>query len=85
MLHRHRIAIALIIILAGAALAAAAIWRSVLPGLSSARSAPSAIEVSVATLLLRASVPTEDKARTNPLGGDPCRYSGGTGHLPAEM
>jgi predicted CXXCH cytochrome family protein len=77
MLHRHRIAIALIIILAGAALAAAAIWRSVLPGLSSARSAPSAIEVSVATLLLRASVPTEDKARTNPLGGDPADIAAG--------
>jgi mono/diheme cytochrome c family protein len=77
MFHRHRIAIALIVILAGIALVGAATWRSVIPGLSSARREPPAIEVSVATLLLRASVPAEDKARTNPLGGDPADIAAG--------
>ena len=33
--------------------------------------------MSVATLLLRASVPAEDKARTNPLGGDPADIAAG--------
>ena len=77
MFRRHRIAIALIVVLAGIALAGAATWRSVIPGLSSARREPPAIEVSVATLLLRASVPAEDKARTNPLGGDPADIAAG--------
>src|ERR1700722_12461778 len=77
MFRRHRIAIALIVILAGIALVGAATWRSVIPGLSSARREPPAIEVSVATLLLRASVPAEDKARTNPLGGDPADIAAG--------
>ena len=77
MFHRHRIAIALIVVLAGIALAGAAAWRSVIPGLSSARHEPPAIEVSVATLLLRASVPAEDKARINPLGGDPADIAAG--------
>jgi hypothetical protein len=77
MFRRHRIAIALIVVLAGSVLAGAAIWRSVIPGLSSARSEPPAIEVSVATLLLQASVPSEDKARTNPLGGDPADIAAG--------
>ena len=35
------------------------------------------MEVSVATLLLRASVPAEDKARNNPLGGDPADIAAG--------
>jgi uncharacterized protein YjeT (DUF2065 family) len=50
MLRRHRIAIALIVVLASiVALAAAAAWRSVIPGLSSARREPPATEVSIAT------------------------------------
>jgi predicted CXXCH cytochrome family protein len=77
MFHRHRIAIALIVVLAGIALAGTATWRSVISGLSSARHEPPAMEVSVATLLLRASVPAEDKARTNPLGGDPADIAAG--------
>ncbi len=77
MFHRHRIAIALIVILAGIALVGAAAWRLVIPGLSSARHEPPAMEVSVATLLLRASVPAEDKARNNPLGGDPADIAAG--------
>jgi predicted CXXCH cytochrome family protein len=77
MLHRRRVAIALIVVLAGIALVGAATWRSVIPGLSSARNEPPAIEVSVATLLLRASVPAEDRARTNPIGGDPADIAAG--------
>lgn len=77
MLHRHRIAIALIVVLAGIALAAAAIWRSVIPGLSSARREPPAIEVSIATWLLNASVPAEARAQVNPLSGDPSDIAAG--------
>ncbi len=76
MLHRRYIAFALVVLVV-IALAGAAVWRSVVPGLSSARGDPPAIEVSVATLLLRASVPAEDKARTNPLGGDPADIAAG--------
>jgi mono/diheme cytochrome c family protein len=76
MLHRRYIAFVLVVLVV-IALAGAAVWRSVVPGLSSARGDPPAIEVSVATLLLRASVPAEDKARTNPLGGDPADIAAG--------
>ena len=71
MLRRHRIAIALIVVLAGIALAAAAAWRSVIPGLSSARSEPPATEVSVATWLLHESVPAAMRARSIRLAATP--------------
>ncbi len=74
MFNRRHIAFALLAVIA---LAGATIWRSVIPGLSSARGDPPEIEVSLATLLLRASVPTEDKARTNPLGSDPADIAAG--------
>jgi predicted CXXCH cytochrome family protein len=77
MLRRHRIAIALIVGLAGIALAAAAAWRSVIPGLSSARREPPATEVSVATWLLHESVPAAMRAQVNPLGGDPADIAAG--------
>jgi predicted CXXCH cytochrome family protein len=77
MLRRHRIAIALIVVLAGIALAAAAAWRSVIPGLSSARREPPATEVSVATWLLHKSVPAAMRAQVNPLGGDPADIAAG--------
>ena len=77
MFRRHRIAIALIVALSGIALVAAATWRSVIPGLSSARSEPPAIEISIATWLLNASVPTAAKARVNPVGGDPASIAAG--------
>jgi predicted CXXCH cytochrome family protein len=48
----------------------AMIYESVLPGLSKARGADSALETTVATWLLHASVPQEAKARVNPLAGD---------------
>ena len=76
MLHRHRIAIALIVVLAGVALAAG-VWRSLLPGLSSARNEPSAAEVLIATWLLQESVPAVAKIMVNPLGGDPADTAAG--------
>ncbi len=76
MLHRHRIAIALIVVLAGVALAAG-VWRSLLPGLSSARNEPSAAEVLIATWLLQESVPAVAKIMVNPLGGDPADIAAG--------
>ena len=63
--------------LAGIALTAALVYRSVIPGLSSARSEPPAIEVSIATWLLHTSVPQQDKVRANPLGADPADVSAG--------
>ena len=78
MLRRHRIAIALIVVLAGiVALAAAAAWRSAIPGLSSARREPPATEVSVATWLLHKSVPPAMREQVNPLGGDPADITAG--------
>jgi predicted CXXCH cytochrome family protein len=76
MSHRYVIAITFAAVLV-VALAAGTIYRCVIPGLSSARSEPSAIEVSVATSLLRASVPAKDKARTNPIGSDPADIAAG--------
>jgi cytochrome c5 len=72
-----RASLLIIVVLAVIAGAAAVAWQSVIPGLSSARREPPAIEVAVATALLRASVPPEDKARTNPLGGDPADIAAG--------
>jgi predicted CXXCH cytochrome family protein len=78
MQHRRRAAIiAAIVLLGGAALAAALAYRIVLPGLSSARREPPAIEASVATWLLRASVPADDRARANPVRGDPAAIAAG--------
>jgi predicted CXXCH cytochrome family protein len=64
-------------VLIGIALAAALVYRAVIPGLSSARSEPPAIEVSIATWLLRASVPDVDRARVNPAGSDPAEIAAG--------
>jgi predicted CXXCH cytochrome family protein len=75
--YRRRVVMALIAVLAGVALASVLIYRSVIPGLSSARSEPPAIETAVATWLLRASVPAEDRARANPVGGDPAGIAAG--------
>src|SRR5579859_1396850 len=75
--HRRRAAIAAILLLAASAMALAAIFWSAVPGLSSARSEPPALEVSVATWLLQASVPAEDAARINPLHGDPADLTAG--------
>jgi predicted CXXCH cytochrome family protein len=77
MLRRHRIAIALIVVVASITLASALIWRSVIPGLSSARREPPATEVSIATWLLHESVPVAARAQVNPLGGDPADITAG--------
>ena len=49
------------------AVIAGGVYRFALPGLSSARPLPPALEVAVATWLLRASVPAGQAARANPL------------------
>jgi predicted CXXCH cytochrome family protein len=61
------IAVLALLVLVGAG---AALYRYALPGLSSARPAPPAIEVEVATWLLLHSVPPEASARANPLQPD---------------
>ena len=58
-------------------LAAAAFYRFALPGLSSARPAPPAIEVEVATWLLQHSVPAEAAGRANPLKPDEANIAEG--------
>ena len=75
--RRHRMAIALVVALAAIALAAAATYRSVIPGLSSARREPRPIEVSIATWLLHESVPAATREQVNPLGGDPADIAAG--------
>ena len=66
----RRLLIALVAALLVVAAVGAAFYRFTLPGLSSARSAPPAIETQVATWLLRHSVSAEAAARVNPLKPD---------------
>jgi predicted CXXCH cytochrome family protein len=54
-----------------------ALYRWALPGLSSARGEPSGLETSLATWLLRHSVPKDAKERVNPLGADPADITAG--------
>ena len=56
---------------------AVALYRFALPGLSSARPAPPAIETAVATWLLLHSVPREAAARPNPLKPDEANVAAG--------
>jgi predicted CXXCH cytochrome family protein len=79
MLRGYRAAIAIVVAFGCVVLLGAAIYRAVIPGLSSARGEPPALEVSVATWLLRASVPAADVARVNPLGGDAADIAAGQG------
>jgi mono/diheme cytochrome c family protein len=53
------------------------IYRSVLPGLSSARQEPPAAEITIATWLLRESVPEAARAQINPFGKDPAAIAAG--------
>jgi predicted CXXCH cytochrome family protein len=55
----------------------AALYRFVLPGLSSARPAPPAIEMEVATWLLLHSVPSEAASMANPLKPDEANIAAG--------
>jgi predicted CXXCH cytochrome family protein len=60
-----------------AATAVAIVYWSILPGLSSARTEPSTVEVALATWLLHQSVPEDDRRRANPLGDDPADIATG--------
>jgi cytochrome c5 len=60
-----------------AIVAAIALYRFAVPGLSSARKEPPEIEVAAATFLLHASVPAADRARTNPFGQDRAAITAG--------
>ena len=73
----RRILIGLIAVLVLVAAAGAALYRFALPGLSSARPTPPAIEMEVATWLLRNSVPAETAARVNPLKPDEATIAAG--------
>jgi len=74
MSFRVRIVLAVVV---AVGLAGGILYRSVVPGLSSARRDPPAIEVAIATWLLRASVPQPDRVRANPLGSDPADIAAG--------
>jgi mono/diheme cytochrome c family protein len=71
---RRKLVVALLVLLV---LGAGALYRFALPGLSSARPTPPAIEMEVATWLLRNSVPTEAAARVNPLKPDGATIAAG--------
>jgi cytochrome c553 len=63
----RRLGIGLFVVVAILLAIGVLLFRFELPGLSSARPAPPAIEISVATWLLLHSVPAEDAQRANPL------------------
>jgi predicted CXXCH cytochrome family protein len=77
MQHRRRFAMIASALVVGVMLAAIIVYRSVLPGLSSARHEPPAAEVSIATWLLHESVPAAVRAQVNPLRGDPAEITAG--------
>jgi predicted CXXCH cytochrome family protein len=78
MSQRRRILVMVpVVVVVATALVMAALYRSFLPGLSSARNDPPAAEVAIATWLLQASVPAADKARVNPLGHDAADLAAG--------
>src|SRR5438046_5199694 len=57
--------------------AAAALYKFALPGLSSARPQPPKVEIAVATWLLRHSVPEAARKQRNPLGADAADVTAG--------
>ena len=65
----RRVAIGFVVVVA-VAVAATLAFQALVPGLSSARREATATEVALATWLLRASVPAQDKARVNPVAND---------------
>jgi mono/diheme cytochrome c family protein len=75
-MQRCRLAalIALAVVLIGVAVL---VYRLAIPGLSSARQAPPAAEVTIATWLLHESVPAEARGRINPLSKDPAAIAAG--------
>ncbi|HYM01798.1 MAG TPA: hypothetical protein VET85_02565, partial [Stellaceae bacterium] len=75
MSSRRTVVVAVVAVLV--AVIAAVIYRSVVPGLSSARTEPPALEVAVATWLLRESVPEAQRSLKNPLGADAADIAAG--------
>jgi predicted CXXCH cytochrome family protein len=73
----RKIILAVVALLVLVAASAGALYRVALPGLSSARPTPPAIEMEVATWLLRNSVPAEAAARVNPLKPDEATIAAG--------
>jgi len=73
----RRVATIALIGLLGLLAAIALLYRVALPGISSARPEPPAVEVTVATWLLRHSVPASARDRSNPLGSDPADIAAG--------
>ena len=73
--RRHLLAVLIIVfaIIAGFG----ALYRWLLPGLSSARTVPSQAETTVATFLLHHSVPAVAQEETNPLGNDRAEIAAG--------
>jgi mono/diheme cytochrome c family protein len=62
-----------VVVVAGAS----ALYAWLIPGLSSARSEPPAVETAIATWLLHQSVPEPAKTQTNPMGSDPAAVAAG--------
>ena len=73
-MRRSWVAVLILAVLLGGAVA---FYRLALPGLSSARGEPPALEVRLARWALAASVPAADQARRNPLGDDPAEIAAG--------
>lgn len=77
MADKKRVAIAMITVFATVVLLVVALYRSFVPGLSSARSEPPALEVTVATWLLHQSVPEPARQLTNPRAADAADIAAG--------
>ena len=75
-MSRRGLIVAVVVVLVAIVLAGA-LYRLIVPGLSSARTQPGPIESKLATWLLHHSVPAEAKTRTNPLGNDPAEIAAG--------
>ena len=58
-------------------IAIGALYEWLVPGLSSARTEPGAVETGIATWLLHKSVPADAKARTDPLVNDAAEIAAG--------
>jgi predicted CXXCH cytochrome family protein len=70
-MFKRRLAIILSVIVVALLVTTIALYQLIVPGLSVARAEPSALEVQIATWLLRASVPAAAKNLANPLGQKP--------------
>src|SRR6185503_2755702 len=75
--HMNAVTKLLIVFVVLALIGVAALYEFALPGLSSARPEPARAEVTVATWLLRHSVPAAVKRQKNPLGADPADLAAG--------